>query len=75
MLGDADSEWVRSGAAGPIKEPEDVAQMVVNAIHEERFLILTDPIAQQWMEYKTGVLERWPHGMRRLQARIEGAES
>lgn len=72
MLGNADSEWARS-AVGPIKEPEEVAQMVVEAVHDERFLILTDPIAQQWMEYKTGDLERWLRGMRRLQSRIEAA--
>ena len=74
MLGDADSEWARS-AAGPIKEPEEVAQMVVDALHEERFLILTDPIAQKWMEYKTLDPERWLRGMRRLQSRIESEQS
>ncbi len=71
MLGDSSSAWVRSSAAGPIKEPEQVAQMVVEAVHEERFLILTDPIAQTWMERKTADLERWLHGMRRLQVKIE----
>ncbi len=70
MLGDPTSEWAR-GAAGPIKEPEEVADMVVQAIVEERFLILTDPIAQKWMEYKTLDPERWLRGMRRLQARID----
>ncbi len=70
MLGDSSSEWTRS-AAGPIKEPEEVGDMVVEAILEERFLILTDPIAQKWMEYKTLDPERWLRGMRRLQARID----
>jgi hypothetical protein len=45
--------------------------MVVEAIRQERFLILTDPVAQQWMERKTGDIERWLAGMRRLQARLE----
>ena len=44
-----------------------VAGMVVDAVEAERFLILTDPIAQNWMEMKTTNLERWLHGMRRLQ--------
>jgi hypothetical protein len=48
-----------------------VAAMVVEAITEERFLILTDPIAQTWMERKTGDLERWLHGMRRIQRHME----
>lgn len=74
MLGDADSEWAKS-AAGPIKEPEEVADMVVDAIQQERFLILTDPIAEKWMEYKTLDPERWLRGMRRLQERIESEQS
>jgi NAD(P)-dependent dehydrogenase (short-subunit alcohol dehydrogenase family) len=72
MLGpQADSTWA-ANAAGPIKEPTDVAQMVVDAIDEERFLILTDEIAQTWMERKTSDPERWLTGMRRLQAKIAG---
>ena len=73
MLGDmADSEWGRT-AAGPIAEPDEVAQQVTQAFDEERFLILTNPIAQEWMGFKTNDLERWLRGMRRLQARIETA--
>ena len=68
MLGDIDSGVVRA-ALGPVKEPAEVASMVVNAIDEERFLILTDPIAQQWMDYKHNDLPRWLHGMRRAQRR------
>ena len=60
-------------ALGPIKEPEEVAQMVVDAIGEERFLILTDPIAQKWMERKTKDTERWLEGMRRLQAKLDAS--
>lgn len=70
MLGDTDSAFARN-AAGPIKEPEEVAAMVVDAIVAERFLILTDPVAQKWMSNKTADLERWLEGMRRLQRTIE----
>jgi len=73
MLGDqVDSEWARA-AAGPIAEPEDVANEVVNAFAEERFLILTNPVAQDWMEFKTKDSEKWLTGMRRLQDRLEAA--
>ena len=61
-----------SPALGPIKEAHEVADMVVDAIEAERFLILTDPIAQTWMSQKTGDLERWLNGMRRLQRMLEG---
>ncbi len=72
MLGDDESAWA-STAAGPIKEPEEVAQQVVDSMAEERFLILTDPIAQTWMDRKHGDLERWLGGMRRLQSKIDAA--
>ena len=70
MLGGTDSKFAKN-AAGTIKEPEDVANMVVDAIQEERFLILTDEIAQTWMERKTNDLERWLNGMRRLQGKMD----
>lgn len=70
MLGDPTSPFAAS-TAGPIKEPEEVADQVIAAIEEENFLILTDPIAQTWMERKTLDLERWLRGMRRLQDKID----
>ncbi len=70
MLGDIDRPFARN-AAGPIKEPEEVAEMVARAVEEERFLILTDEIAQTWMEGKTNDMERWLRGMRRLAEKIE----
>ena len=70
MLGDTASGFA-TNAAGPIREPKEVARMVANAMFEERFLILTDDVAQTWMDRKAADLERWLHGMRRLQARID----
>lgn len=75
MLGDqADSEWARL-AAGPLKDPEEVAQQVTDAFAEERFLIVTDEIAQEWMEFKTNESEKWLRGMRKLQSRIDAAQA
>jgi NAD(P)-dependent dehydrogenase (short-subunit alcohol dehydrogenase family) len=74
MLGDDTSAWA-SSAAGPIKEPEEVAGQVVDAVKKEKFLILTDEIAQTWMNRKTEDLERWLKGMRRLQGKIDSAGS
>ncbi len=68
MLGDAEG---LEGVLGPIKEPEEVAQQIIDAMAEERFLILTDEIAQTWMDRKNGDIERWLSGMRRVQARME----
>jgi len=70
MLGDTNSAFARN-VAGPIKEPAEVAEMVVDAMAAERFLILTDPIAQKWMSNKTADLEHWLRGMRRMQRTLE----
>lgn len=70
MLGDTDRPFARN-AAGPIKEADEVAEMVAEAVEAERFLILTDEIAQSWMEGKTSDIERWLRGMRRLHEKIE----
>ena len=73
MLGNAEGGIARD-ALGPIKEPAEVANMVVDAIDAERFLILTDPIAQKWMNNKNADLERWLNGMRRLQRVMDAAK-
>jgi NAD(P)-dependent dehydrogenase (short-subunit alcohol dehydrogenase family) len=70
MLGNPDPVRTQN-VLGPIKEPEQVAQMVVDAIEAERFMILTDPIAQKWMANKTNDIERWLNGMRRLQRGLD----
>ena len=70
MLGDPESPFALT-SAGPVKEPEDVAVMVAEAVEAERFLILTDDIAQTWMDRKSTDLERWLSGMRRLNGKAE----
>ncbi|MEE2777275.1 MAG: SDR family oxidoreductase [Acidobacteriota bacterium] len=68
--GSSGGTWA-TDAAGPVKEPEEVADMVADAVEEERFLILTDPLAQEWMDGKTANIDRWVGGMNKLQRRIE----
>ena len=62
-------------AAGPVKSPEEVADMVVDAVEKEQFLILTDEIAKTWMDYKNNDIERWLSGMRRLQSKFDAARA
>jgi NAD(P)-dependent dehydrogenase (short-subunit alcohol dehydrogenase family) len=64
-----ESMTLDSSMIGPIKSPEEVASKVVDAVEKERFLILTDPLAQTWMEGKTLDLDRWLDGMRRMQVK------
>ena len=70
MLERADPRFA-AAVAGPIMEPEDVALSVVEAIRDERFLVLSDPIAQTWIQRKTDDPERWLRGMRRVQQQLE----
>jgi short-subunit dehydrogenase len=55
-----------------IIEPEQVADDVVNAMREERFLILPHPEVAKYMAIRGGEHERWLGGMRRLQAQLGG---
>jgi NAD(P)-dependent dehydrogenase (short-subunit alcohol dehydrogenase family) len=51
-------------------EPEQVADAVVDAIHDERFLILPHPEVAEFFQRKATDYDRWLRGMRRLRARI-----
>ena len=59
-------------AAGVVLEPDEVAQIVADAISAERFLILPHPEVQDYMIRKATDPDRWLGGMRKLQARIIG---
>lgn len=54
-------------------EPEPVAQMCVEAIREETFLILTHPQVKEYMKNKTDNYDRWVGGMRKLN-RVYGSK-
>lgn len=60
-------------AAGQVLEPEDVADVVTDALREERFLVLPHPEVLEMWRRKTSDYDRWLSGMRRLQAKIEQA--
>jgi NAD(P)-dependent dehydrogenase (short-subunit alcohol dehydrogenase family) len=59
-------------AAGQVIEPEQVADEVVTAMREERFLILPHPEVREFFRRRGDDHERWLAGMRRLQANIAG---
>jgi NAD(P)-dependent dehydrogenase (short-subunit alcohol dehydrogenase family) len=50
--------------------PEDVAGRVVEAIREERFLILPHPEVAEFFRRKSADYDRWLKGMRRLREKI-----
>ncbi len=51
-------------------EPEQVAGAVVEAIRDERFLILPHPEVGEYFQRKASDYDRWLRGMRRQRARI-----
>jgi NAD(P)-dependent dehydrogenase (short-subunit alcohol dehydrogenase family) len=67
MLLDSDtgpSHFLRGTAV----EPEQVADVVILGLEEERFLILPHPEVGEYFRHKAGDYERWLRGMRKLQA-------
>ena len=52
-------------------EPEQVADVVVDGLRDERFLILPHPEVLTFFQRKAGDYDRWLAGMRRLQARVD----
>ncbi len=68
MLGDLEDGGVQ-GLDG-VLEPEDVARSVIEALEEERFLVLPHPEVLDYMRRKTSDYDRWLKGMRRLRARF-----
>jgi NAD(P)-dependent dehydrogenase (short-subunit alcohol dehydrogenase family) len=60
-------------AAGGVVEPEQVADDVVEALREERFLVLPHPEVLTFFQRKASDYDRWLSGMRRLQAAVTGA--
>lgn len=53
--------------------PEQVAQDVVQAMREERFLVLPHPEVLDYLRNKTADMDRWLGGMRKLRAKAEAA--
>jgi len=51
--------------------PEQVADDVVRAMHEERFLVLPHPEVLDYVRRKADDVDRWLGGMRKLRAKAE----
>jgi NAD(P)-dependent dehydrogenase (short-subunit alcohol dehydrogenase family) len=57
-------------ASEGLLEPEDVAESVVDALRDERFLVLPHPEVLEYFRRKADDYDRWLRGMRRLRARF-----
>lgn len=67
------AEWLAANvvrAAGEVLEPDDVAAATLEAIGDERFLVLPHPEVADFLRRKAADPDRWIAGMRRFQSRI-----
>jgi len=62
--GDDESNFLLPGS----KSPEEVADVVVQGLADERFLILPHPEVAEYFRRKADDYDRWLKGMRRMQA-------
>lgn len=70
---EADNEGVAAASVDGMMEPEDLAEIVVQGLREERFLILTHVEVLEYMRRKTADYGRWIGGMNRLMRKLTGA--
>lgn len=68
----AETEARRELMSTGLMDADAVAGIVVEALAEERFLILTHGFVQQQIERKAADTDRWLRGMRKLHARAKG---
>ena len=54
--------------------PAEVARIVIEAMEAERFLILSHPQVNEYMQRKASGIERWLSGMRRLRNKTYGGQ-
>jgi NAD(P)-dependent dehydrogenase (short-subunit alcohol dehydrogenase family) len=59
-------------AAGEVIEPEQVADAVLAALRDDRFLILPHPKVAVYEQQRAADRDRWLAGLRRLRARAAG---
>ena len=69
------AESANGGVAGVdgMIEPEEVADCVIEALGEERFMILPHPTVAKYLQNKVGDYDGWLSGMRRLRARFQSS--
>ena len=71
MVTDGELPVEKLESVAPILEPEQVADIVVEGIREERLLILPHPEVATYMAHRGDDHERWIRGMRRLQGYLQ----
>jgi short-subunit dehydrogenase len=66
------SSSARQAAGDGILEPEFVADACLDAIRDERFLVLPHPEVLTYFQRKANDYDRWLAGMRRFRRKLQG---
>ena len=69
----ASGEGARQAAGDGILEPDVVARACLEAMRDERFLVLPHPEVLTYFQRKASDYDRWLSGMRRFRQRLAGA--
>jgi hypothetical protein len=64
-----------SASVDGIMEPSELADVVVEGLREERFLILPHPEVTTYFQRKASDYDRWIGGMRRFRRKLFGGEA
>lgn len=62
-------------AAGPVMSPDAVAEAVMSALGQERFLVLPHPEVGGYLAHKNADPDRWIAAMQEVQARLLASDS
>ena len=60
----------RQASFDGVLEPEPVADACIEAVREERFLVLPHPEVETYFQRKANDYDRWLRGMRRFRERL-----
>ena len=69
---DLDNTSVSAASVDGMMEPEILAEVVVNQLQKESFLILPHEDVLTYMQRKTSNYDRWINGMNRLMQKLTG---
>ena len=67
MTANAEDHGTKAAAGDGMMEPDQLADIVVEHLERDAFLILTHPEVKTYMERKSSDYDRWISGMNRLQ--------
>lgn len=72
MTANTDHEGTKAASGDGMMEPDQLADIVIDHLDRDAFLILTHDEVKTYMQRKTSDYDRWIRGMNRLQQTLSG---